>query len=58
MMLARTRHNAALLPGNRQLYIELNSAPGTQTREIVEVPNIHLYANEVGIEVDIDNASG
>jgi uncharacterized protein YuzE len=45
-------------PETDSLYIELNSAPGTQTREIVEGLNVNLEANGDVVGFDIDNASG
>jgi uncharacterized protein YuzE len=45
-------------PETDSLYIELNSAPGTQTREIVERLNVDLDANGDVVGFDIDHASG
>ena len=45
-------------PETDSLYIELKSAPGTQTREIVEGLNIDLDANGDVVGFDIDHASG
>ena len=45
-------------PETDSLYIELNSAPGTQTREIVEGLNVDLDANGDVVGFDIDHASG
>ena len=45
-------------PETDSLYIELNSAAGTQTREIVEGLNVDLDANGDVIGFDIDYASG
>jgi uncharacterized protein YuzE len=44
-------------PETDSLYIELKSAPGTQTREIVEGLNVDLDANGDVIGFDIDHAS-
>lgn len=43
-------------PETDSLYIELNSTPGTQTREIVEGLNVDLAANGDVIGIDIDHA--
>jgi uncharacterized protein YuzE len=43
-------------PETDSLYIELNSAPGTQTREIVEGLNVDLDANGNVVGFDIDHA--
>lgn len=45
-------------PETDSLYIELNSAPGTQTREIVAGLNVDLDANGDVVGFDIDHASG
>ena len=45
-------------PETDSLYIELNSAPGTETREIVEGLNVELDANGDVVGFDIDHASG
>jgi uncharacterized protein YuzE len=45
-------------PETDSLYIELKSAPGTQTREIVEGLNVDLDANGAVVGFDIDQASG
>ena len=45
-------------PETDSLYIELNSAPGTQTREIVEGLNVDFGANGDVVGLDIDHASG
>jgi uncharacterized protein YuzE len=45
-------------PETDSLYIELKSAPGTETREIVEGLNVNLDANGDVIGLDIDHASG
>jgi uncharacterized protein YuzE len=45
-------------PETGSLYIELNSATGTQTREIVEGLNVDLDANGDVVGFDIDHASG
>jgi len=45
-------------PETDSLYIELNSAPGTQTREIVDGLNVDLDANGDVVGFDIDHASG
>jgi len=45
-------------PETDSLYIELNSAPGIQTREIVEGLNVDLDANGDVVGFDIDHASG
>jgi uncharacterized protein YuzE len=45
-------------PETDSLYIELKSAPGTQTREIVEGLNVDLDANGDVVGFDIDQASG
>ena len=45
-------------PETDSLYIELNSAPGTETREIVEGLNVDLDANGDVVGFDIDHASG
>jgi uncharacterized protein YuzE len=45
-------------PETDSLYIELKSAPGTQTREIVEGLNVDLDANGDVVGFDIDHASG
>jgi uncharacterized protein YuzE len=45
-------------PETDSLYIELKSAPGTETREIVEGLNVDLDANGDVIGLDIDHASG
>ena len=45
-------------PETDSLYIELNSAPGTQTREIVDGLNVDLDANSDVVGFDIDHASG
>jgi uncharacterized protein YuzE len=45
-------------PETDSLYIELNSAPGTQTREIVEGLNVDLDSNGNVVGFDIDHASG
>ena len=39
------------------LYIELNDAPGAQTREIVEGLVVDLDANGNVVSIDIDHAS-
>ena len=44
-------------PETDSLYIELKSAPGTQTREIVEGLNVDLDANGDVVGFDIDRAS-
>jgi uncharacterized protein YuzE len=44
-------------PETDSLYIELKSAPGTQTREIVEGLNVDLDANGDVVGFDIDHAS-
>jgi uncharacterized protein YuzE len=44
-------------PETDSLYIELNSAPGTQTREIVEGLNVDLDVNGDVVGFDIDHAS-
>jgi uncharacterized protein YuzE len=44
-------------PEMDSLYIELKSAPGTQTREIVEGLNVDLDANGDVVGFDIDHAS-
>ena len=44
-------------PETDSLYIELNSAPGTQTREVVEGLNVDLDANGDVVGFDIDHAS-
>jgi len=45
-------------PETDSLYIELNSAPGIQTREIVVGLNVDLDANGDVVGFDIDHASG
>jgi uncharacterized protein YuzE len=45
-------------PETDSLYIELKSAPGTQTREIVEGLNVDLDAKGDVVGFDIDHASG
>lgn len=45
-------------PETDSLYIELNSAPGTQTREIVEGLKVDLDVNGDVVGFDIDHASG
>jgi uncharacterized protein YuzE len=45
-------------PETDSLYIELKSAPGTETREIVEGLNVDLDANGDVVGLDIDHASG
>jgi uncharacterized protein YuzE len=45
-------------PETDSLYIELKSAPGTQTRQIVEGLNVDLDANGDVVGFDIDHASG
>jgi uncharacterized protein YuzE len=45
-------------PETDSLYIELKSAPGTQTREIVDGLNVDLDANGDVVGFDIDHASG
>ncbi|MEA2893056.1 MAG: hypothetical protein QOI05_3849 [Bradyrhizobium sp.] len=45
-------------PETDSLYIELKSAPGAQTREIVEGLNVDLDANGDVVGFDIDHASG
>jgi uncharacterized protein YuzE len=45
-------------PETDSLYIELNSAPGTQTREIIAGINVDLDANGDVVGFDIDHASG
>jgi uncharacterized protein YuzE len=45
-------------PETDSLYIELKSAPGTETREIFEGLNVNLDANGDVIGLDIDHASG
>jgi uncharacterized protein YuzE len=45
-------------PETDSLYVELKSAPGTETREIVEGLNVNLDANGDVIGLDIDHASG
>jgi uncharacterized protein YuzE len=44
-------------PETDSLYIELKSALGTQTREIVEGLNVDLDANGDVVGFDIDHAS-
>ena len=44
-------------PETDSLYIELKSAPGTETREIVEGLNVDLDANGDVVGFDIDRAS-
>lgn len=44
-------------PETDSLYIELNSSPGTQTREIVDGLNVDLDANGDVVGFDIDHAS-
>jgi uncharacterized protein YuzE len=44
-------------PETDSLYIELKSAPGMQTREIVEGLNVDLDANGNVVGFDIDHAS-
>jgi uncharacterized protein YuzE len=44
-------------PETDSLYIELNDAPGTQTREIVEGLLVDLDANGDVVGLDIDRAS-
>jgi uncharacterized protein YuzE len=44
-------------PETDSLYIELKSAPGTLTREIVEGLNVDLDANGDVVGFDIDRAS-
>ena len=41
---ARTDDETALLPETDSLYIELNSAPGAETREVAEGVNVDLDA--------------
>lgn len=45
-------------PETDSLYIELSSAAGTETREIVEGLNVDLDANGDVVGFDIDHASG
>ena len=45
-------------PETDSLYIELKSAPGTETREIVEGLNVDLDAKGDVVGFDIDHASG
>jgi uncharacterized protein YuzE len=45
-------------PETDSLYIELKSAPGTETREIVEGLNVDLDVNGDVVGFDIDSASG
>jgi uncharacterized protein YuzE len=45
-------------PETDSLYIELKSAPGAQTREIVEGLNVDLDASGDVVGFDIDHASG
>ena len=45
-------------PETDSLYIELNSTPGSQTREIVEGLNVDLDADGDVVGLDIDHASG
>jgi uncharacterized protein YuzE len=45
-------------PETDSLYIELKSAPSTQTREIAEGINVDLDANGDVVGFDIDHASG
>ena len=45
-------------PETDSLYVELKSALGTQTREIVEGLNVDLDANGDVVGFDIDHASG
>jgi uncharacterized protein YuzE len=45
-------------PETDSLYIELKSAPGTETREIVEGLNVDFDANGDVVGFDIDHASG
>jgi uncharacterized protein YuzE len=44
-------------PETDSLYIELKSAPGIETREIVEGLNVDLDANGDVVGFDIDSAS-
>jgi uncharacterized protein YuzE len=44
-------------PETDSLYIELKTAPGTQTREIVEGLNVDLDADGDVVGFDIDHAS-
>ena len=45
-------------PETDTLYIELKSAPGRETREIVEGLNVDLDAKGDVVGFDIDHASG
>lgn len=45
-------------PETDSLYIELKSAPGTETREIVEGLDVDFDANGDVVGFDIDHASG
>jgi uncharacterized protein YuzE len=45
-------------PETDSLYIELSSAPGAETREVVEGLVVDLDADGNVIGFDIDNASG
>ncbi len=45
-------------PETDSLYIELNSAPGTETIEIVDGLNVDLDENGDVVGFDIDHASG
>lgn len=45
-------------PETDSLYIELNSAPGAETIEIVDGLNVDLDKNGDVVGLDIDNASG
>ena len=45
-------------PETDSLYIELNSTPGSPTREIVEGLNVDLDADGDVVGLDIDHASG
>ena len=55
---ARTSYETALLSETDSLYIELNSAAGIETREIVDGLNVDLDANGDVVGFDIDRASG
>lgn len=44
-------------PETDSLYIELKSAPGVETREIVEGLNVDLDAAGAAVGLDIDHAS-
>lgn len=45
-------------PETDSLYIELSSAPGTETREIVDGVNVDIGADGTVVGIDIDGASG